>query len=212
MGCPPPADAATLVVNTTADVSTGVGCASGCSLREALATAASGDEIVFASPLFDSPQMILLTPLGRGGLGGLEIATNVTINGPGAHLLTVGRPSLAHLDVIPTEDRLAPIFDISTDGVVVLRGMTITGGRLPAGVGGGIRIHASGATVTVEACHITGNRSTAGGGIRADDDLILIDSTVSNNVASASAGGITATFATITIINSTISGNRSVPD
>ncbi|HLM60606.1 MAG TPA: CSLREA domain-containing protein, partial [Pyrinomonadaceae bacterium] len=51
--------AATLTVTKIADTNDGA-CDADCSLREAIAAAnpAGGDEIVFASPLFDTPQII----------------------------------------------------------------------------------------------------------------------------------------------------------
>lgn len=77
------ASGATLTVTKTADTTDG-SCNADCSLREALVAAASGDTIEFASPLFDSPQVITL--FGGAGLGELFINKDLIINGKSANL------------------------------------------------------------------------------------------------------------------------------
>ncbi len=55
------AQAATLTVTTDADMTVGAsGCADGCSLREAITTAANGDVINFDPTFFGVPRMITL--------------------------------------------------------------------------------------------------------------------------------------------------------
>src|SRR2546428_14148904 len=73
------ADAGTLTVNSTADA--GGTCPGACTLRQAIGTAASGDTINFAAGI----TTINLTSAE------LFIDKNLTITGPGAHLLTVKR-------------------------------------------------------------------------------------------------------------------------
>src|SRR5689334_5221716 len=71
------AQAATLTVTNASDSGAG-------SLRQAIATAASGDTIVFdTAGVFAAPQTITLTS------GQLVINTSLTIQGPGARQLTV---------------------------------------------------------------------------------------------------------------------------
>lgn len=65
--------AATLTVTKTADTNDGSCTADDCSLREAVTAAAAGDTIVFASPLFDSPQTITLLLNSAGSFSGLAI-------------------------------------------------------------------------------------------------------------------------------------------
>ena len=85
------ASANTWTVTKTADTADG-SCNSDCSLREAIAAAAiSGDNIVFAAPQFSTPQTILLAD--AAGFRTLLIAKSITIDGPGANLLTVRGPS-----------------------------------------------------------------------------------------------------------------------
>jgi CSLREA domain-containing protein len=196
------AQAATLTVTKTADTNDNL-CNADCSLREAIYAAAPDDTIVFASPLFDSPQTITL--LGETGFGSLLIDKNLTITGKGANLLTVRRPSSA---------ALFRIFEIA-GARVNLSGMTITGGSVN-GRGGGISAFNS--TLTITGCHITGNTSSAGGaGISnlseiEDAGLHVVNSTISNNTShdagfDGAGGGIDNYYCVMTITNSTISGN-----
>ena len=73
------ASGATLVVTKTANTTDGA-CNADCSLREAIAAAAPGDTIEFASPLFVSPQTIATG-------GELKIEKKLPINGKGKTLL-----------------------------------------------------------------------------------------------------------------------------
>ena len=75
------ADAATITVTSTADA--GGSCpGASCTLRQAIATAASGDTINFSLP---ANSAITLTSAE------LLINKNLTISGPGANLLSVQR-------------------------------------------------------------------------------------------------------------------------
>jgi len=186
------ANAAILTVTKTADTNDTV-CNADCSLREAIfAAAASGDEIQFASPLFDSPQIINLLSTN------VLINKSLTITGKGAHLLTIRRSPTATLNF--------GILSVNVPGQVSLSGLTIADG-----VGIGISV-AGGANVTIMNCVITGNSSPLGGILIGNNNTVnLINSTVSNNTANVSsgqtAGAIVTHAATLNIINSTISGN-----
>ena len=199
---------ATLIVTTAADTNQG-SCAPGaCSLREAIVAAAPGDEIVFASPFFDSPQTITLTPIGMGGLGGLVINKSLTITGKGAQLLTVGRPAQTNHG---SSNRIQ-IFNIGNSVTVNLTGMTISGGVFE--FGGGIQTSSfAGTNTTISGCHITGNYAgQSGGGIRSDSPMTIINSTISNNISLSSDAGIASEGGGLTLTNSTISGNVSGSD
>jgi CSLREA domain-containing protein len=199
------ARAATLVVTKVEDTNNGFCAVGGCSLREAIAAAAPGDEIVFASPLFDTPQIILLTPDGMGGLGGFVIDKDLTIVGPGADRLMVGRPPPPdHLDA----NRMR-IFDLGQNqSGITLIGMTISGGVTVVS-GGGIQSGSAGGSLTLIGCHVTDNWAfSSGGGIRNNSPLTLINSTISNNDTGGGGGGIYTTD-DLHIINSTISGNSA---
>lgn len=192
----------TRTVTKTADTNDG-NCDSDCSLREAIAAAASGDTVQFASPLFDTPQTITLTPSGMGGLDGFVINRNITIVGKGANLLTVGRPA-------QTDHSSANRLTVMSIGSVVnanLSGMTISGAVAGAS-GGGISTSSVRSVTTITGCNITGNfANSTGGGIRNGSPMTITDSTISNN-ESASGGGIYTTD-DLTLINSTVSGNKA---
>jgi N-acetylneuraminic acid mutarotase len=114
----------------------------------------------------------------------LAIARNVTISGPGANLLAVSR------------DQNAPgfrIFHVAPNHTVIIQGITITHGIDVTGAG----IWNDHATLTVNSCAVTGNSATdskyAGGGILNDGFCC----------------GAGSGLATLTVMNSTISGNSA---
>jgi CSLREA domain-containing protein len=181
----------TLIVTATADTNDGA-CLDHCSLREALAVLAQapGGSISFG-PLFNTPQTIKLT------LGELAINTSMSINGPGAHKLTV------------SGNNASRVFNIASGLTVGLSGLTITGGNT-ANSGGGIA--AGSGTLTVSNAVISGNTASSGGGIsNLSGTLTVSNSTISGNTAngSGSGGGIHHFFGNLAITNSTISGNRA---
>ena len=108
------ADAATLTVTSTADAG-GTCPGASCTLRQAIATAASGDTINFAAGI----TTIDLTS------GELLINKNLTISGPGANVLSVRRSAVAG-----TAD--FRIFDIGSGSNVTISGLTIANGRANA--------------------------------------------------------------------------------
>jgi len=58
-------------------------------------------------------------------------------------------------------------------------------------------------------CTISGNTADAGGGIVVSGSVVLINSTVSDNTAAVLGGGILVMDGTVTLINSTVSGNTA---
>jgi len=205
------ARAATWTVTKTQDTNDGV-CSADCSLREAVDVANSGDTIVF-STLFNSPQTLTLT----NGVIGLN--KDLTIDGPGADLLTIDANN-----GVPFHN----VFFIESWATATLREMTLTN----SGVNMFSSIGNTG-TVTVEQCSLSGNLSAAGilnlgtatidsstisenngansGGIENYGVLTLTNSTVSNNHAdfifTGGSGGIYSDGDSLTITNSTVSGN-----
>lgn len=184
------AQAATVTVTNAAGAGAG-------SLRQAVINAASGDTIVFAAPLFDTPQTIEF-------ISSIIIEKNLTIMGRAANLLTIR---------VRAAD--SPVFFINSFEnccAVTLSGMTITGGHTTStsdGVGGGIQNF--GSTLTLRSVHVAGNTAgTAGGIFNNFGTLNIINSTISNNIANRpgdAGGGIDNRSGTLTITNSTISGN-----
>jgi CSLREA domain-containing protein len=191
-------------VNSTADPGNGVCDATECTLREAInaAIAATGNsDLINFSALFNTPQTInLLTALP-------DISQSMTIQGPGANLLTVRR------DTAATDFR---IFTIA-GGIpqVDIRGMTITGGRVTAGAGGGI---SSQSNLLLTNVVVTGNQATNGGGGGVDlrvADGVFSGSTFSGNTSMFGGGGIVYQGndgRTLRLVSSTLSGNNSGND
>ena len=115
---PPPVQ----TVTSTADAG-GICPGATCTLRQAIATAASGDTINFAANVRGA---INLTS------GELLINKNLTINGPGANLLSVQRSAVGGTPTFR-------IFNISANNVIRISGLTIANGNSPSN-GGGISI------------------------------------------------------------------------
>src|ERR1700686_761357 len=135
------AEAASLTVNSGAD-SGGTCPGTTCTRRQAIATAAPGDTINFAAGV----TTITLTS------GELLINKNLTINGPGANLLTVQRSTAGG-----TPD--FRIFNIASGNFnVTISGLTVSNGNAPqfSGGGGGI-LNVSTGTVNIVNDTITGN-------------------------------------------------------
>jgi hypothetical protein len=193
----------TLTVTTTADSGPG-------SLRAELAAAKSGDTIVF-DPSLDG-QTITLTS------GQLAVNKSVTIQGPGAGLLTI------------TGDNLSRVFDVKAKQTVVISGMTITGGNGIAEPGATHTFDGEGGAIldlgnlTLNGCTVTGNSASTtsqsvgtGGGIAVgrvsfgnsfEGTLTVNDCIISGNSSVWGGGIYDATTATIS--NSVVSGNSAL--
>ncbi|MGE3243721.1 MAG: choice-of-anchor Q domain-containing protein [Pirellulales bacterium] len=177
------------------------------SLREAIGMAngnvGSEQVITFAPELAEQgPAVVLLTR------GDLTITDPLRIDGPGAELLTVdargndrGPNSGDGSRVLSIDDG-----DYSTNIVISVSGLTLTGGDIADG-GGAILSRES---LTISNSTIRDNFSQSGGGIYSFGPLALIDSTVSGNSASGRGGGISNNYALTTIIGATIVGNSAV--
>jgi parallel beta-helix repeat protein len=166
------------------------------SFRQAIldANAASGVDTIAFSTLFNSAQTISLTTTpDSSNPSALNITDSVTINGPGANLLTVRR------------DAAAPnmrVFTVNGPGVITvsISGMTISGGNTDGVVSGN-----------------SGNGTTGdGAALRMFDDNVVLDRVViTGNTSGSEGGGIGVAAASnngggsLTIRNSTISGNTS---
>lgn len=181
----------TRIVTTNAD--SGLG-----SLRQTVADAAPGDTIGFDMSLVVSP--IVLSS------GQVVLDRNVTIQGPGAGVLTV-RSTAA----------LGPnsrVFRVDVGVTATIAGLTISGGSVDAsGRGGGIQ---NLGTLTLSQATVTGNSALGlGGGISHDGAVLTVaSSTVSGNSVATSYGGgiyIGSSTLTTTVSNSTLSGNTATP-
>ncbi len=195
-----------LVVDTTADENDGDFSSGELSLREAigLANGSIGPEpITFASPLFDSPQVIALTSQLP------TITGDLTISGPGADFLTIDAGGGADTQVGNLDGYR--IFSID-DGTATVRNATISGLRLTGGdVGGGGAIR-NRENLDLSRVEIIGNASSFGGAIGHGGGLLTIDSsTIAENSSTNNGGGISSD-GPLSISNTTISGNHSGDD
>lgn len=177
--------------------------------------ALSGDTITFAATL--NGKTIVLD-------NGLDVAKSLTIEGPGAQLLTI------------SGNHKFPVFEINIQseeiGSATISGVTITAGKNSgienydnltltnctisgnySSYGGGGIANLAGATLTLNNSTVSGNSTAAsdaynvGGGIYNRGTAILNNSTVSGNY-SATAGGI-HNLHSLTLNNSTVSGNSA---
>ncbi len=170
------------------------------SLREAIASANSGETISFASSLAG----------GTIVLNGTELTisdTDLTIQGLGADLLTIsGNPDPA---------LYSRVFNLSLS-TVSISGLTITGGHaISDAVGGnGGAIYNAQSTLTINDSTFSGNSAAGSGGaiysdyFGSDSALTISDSTFSDNAA-ASGGALCNSSKTLTISDSTFSGNAA---
>ncbi len=185
-------------------------------LRQAIFDAnhtAGDDSIVFAPALTSGgPATIKLSSAGQ-----LSISSNVTVSGPGADLLTVK----AYDPTPGAKDGLgARVLDIQLSGagtLVMLQGLTFTGGDV-AGDGGGIR---SDGTLTVVECKIKDNSATgtgvvSGGGIAisAIGTLQINDSTISGNQlhGDVTYGGGIGAGGNLSLVRTIVTGNQADGD
>jgi hypothetical protein len=201
----------TLKVTTTADSGPG-------SLRYEIAAARSKDAIVFDKKLDGETIM-----LSRGEL---DITKSLTIQGPGAGLLTINGGADGTDQVGGSR-----VFAVEQNANVALSGLTITGGdgKVLGGEfspydneGGGIL---NLGTLTVSGCTVSGNYCNAGfdcygGGIYNAGTLTVSSSTLSGNsfttidvvagppFPTIEGGGI-YNVGTLTVSKTTLSGNSA---
>ncbi len=176
-------------------------------------------EAIFATNLVTGPDTIdfapALTASGSATIlltqGELDITDDLTINGPGANLLTI---DASGSDPTPDQNngdgsRVFHIDDGQRAGFIDVRmsNMSITGGDVDE-TGGGIE---SLEYLSVMNVRITGNAASAGGGIYSFlGTLRVANSVIDNNIAwaiVAAAGGIYVNRADANIVGSTIGNN-----
>jgi hypothetical protein len=177
-------------VATNADAGTG-------SLRQAILDVCPGGTIVFDMSQVTSP---ITLPSGE-----LLIDKDLTIQGPGANLLTVMRSASA------SDFRVFEINGAGAGPTVNILGLTASGGKAtgnaPAGQGGAI-LQVNG-TLTIRDSLISGNAADAdGGGIFGGGTLNVRRSTISANTAGRHGGGIEAQGNT-SVANSTVVNNSA---
>jgi len=176
-------------VNSLADPGDGTCSNNECTLREAIAAAQPGDRITFKGNL-----------TGRVALtaGALLVDKSLTIEGPGARVLTVSAQSAS---------RVFEIGPGSGSLTVTMSGLTILGG-VSSGPGGGVFVDADSRFALI-ASVVAGSTGSSGGGIYNLGALTLVATTVTGNFAVSNGGGILSDGVSVTISRSTISGNRT---
>ncbi|MEO1669634.1 MAG: choice-of-anchor Q domain-containing protein, partial [Cyanobacteria bacterium J06631_2] len=190
-----------LIVSTLVDEDDGDFSSGDLSLREAIAIAESGETITFDSSL--SGGTISLIPQE------LVIDKDLTILGLGAGNLTIDGSAVGGTfpDFIQTRVFNIDDNDESTLRDVNIDGLTITGGSLNIGSGGGI---SNAENLALNNVNVTDNSIVrgAGGGIANSGNLSVTNSLISNNSAVfRSSGGGIINSGTATIANSTIANN-----
>src|SRR6266545_4415426 len=234
-------EAHTFEVNSIADVDDGLcrplGTGNGCTLREAINAANTdvGAEVITFAPTLTSAGPATITLLSALA----DLSSDMTIAGPGANLLTVGRTTAGDAPTFR-------VFTVDPGRTVSISGLTITNGRTAVGApdggfaqgyggqgGNGGGILNSGALTLTEVI-VTGNRtgdggtgSTGtggfggfGGGIYSSGPITMSNVTVSNNTTGngavganggegGSGGGIYTFFSSSSLTNCIISGNTT---
>jgi len=136
-----------------------------------------------------------------------DITGSLTINGPGANLLTVQRAFNA-----ATEFRIftipAGIPQVAISGITISNGNSLVGSE---DFGAGI---SSLSNLNLTNVHTTGNQARIGGGIALQSaDGVFTGCTISGNLANAGSGGGIyfegSGGRTLRVVNSTVSGNSS---
>jgi CSLREA domain-containing protein len=187
-----------------------------CTLREAI-IAANQDAAVDQCPAGSGADTIQLGvgtyTLGIPGeeeaaaQGDLDVTRDLTINGSGRAATIIDGSGTVTADRVFEID---PVFP-GTGPTVVLSSLTIRGGKINPGGGGGIFNDNQG-KLTLQDVLVTGNEGEIAAGIFNQDDsiLTLTNSVVSNNTAPDLGGGIAIWNSSVaTITDSTISGNST---
>lgn len=223
---PLPAVATTRTVDLVVDENDS-GCVPGdCSLREALADAVDGDDVVFALP--GSPPWTIRLQSGAG-LGTLVVDVQVTVTGPGADELAVSGDSNGD----GTGD--LRVLRVMATGAPAISGLAIRDGRLTSNAdrdGGCVRSDGDASFVAVrfENCRAwsapvtdtTGVQGGRGGAIFAatGSTLLVEDSVLLGNLAGVGGGfggaspgpggdgGAIASLGELVVRRSTFEGNQ----
>ncbi|MGO9914062.1 MAG: choice-of-anchor Q domain-containing protein [Isosphaeraceae bacterium] len=155
-----------------------------------IATPAPNTIVFDTTGVFSSPQTINLNGFTQSLS---NPSTGLTINGPGAGIVTV------------SGNQAGGVFVVPSGATVALSGITITGGS--ATDGGGVD---NSGTLSVTNATISGNSAVNGAGIdnEAGGILTVQSSTFTGNTATSDGGGI-ANSGTATLTNTTLAANSA---
>ncbi|MCP4543247.1 MAG: hypothetical protein GY832_39540 [Chloroflexi bacterium] len=178
-------------------------CASGCRFTTIQAAIDAGSTV-------DGSIIEIIDPIHTEA--GIVVNKSITIRGLGSDNTIVQ----AHEDV---EEASASVFLIEKDAAVTLAKMTIRHGKPNEDICGGGILNEG--TLTLRNCVVSDNIANGGGGIcnRGQKSVLMImDSIISDNIARATVprsfdcgngGGIKCTSGMLTLVNSTVSGNKT---
>lgn len=189
----PAAHAGSLMVNSDADPISGnaLSCASGnantCSLRDALATAGTGDTIGFSS------DMTIVLKNNHS----LTLSSDVTITGSGHSVVLDG-------------NHVVPVVKVNQGVAATLDHLGIQHG---SGVGGGGIFNMG--VLTLSYSTVVDNNYPVGAGIYNSGSITISNTTIARNWSGGAGGGIvnrkiSGSIGSLTLIDSTVSGNRGV--
>ena len=196
------------VVNVATDHDDGGAgaCTTGdCTLREAInaANAHAGDDtITFAPVVTGTIQLTGVLP---------NLSTNMTVQGPGANLLSVRRDLGGDYRIFTISNGTNSGPTASISGLTIANGNAL--GSFPADSGGGVYNDHS--TLALRYCTISGNHAGSdGGGVFNDGfgstaPLTIQNCTFSGNSTVNNGGGLDNSVAVATITNCTFSGNNA---
>jgi hypothetical protein len=187
-----PASAATVVVNTTVDQSLG-SCSGSCSVRDAVATAISGDTVQIPAGHY------VLT------LGDIISEKSLTIVGAGARSTILDGNGASRIFQLTNPNGPQ---SVELDDLSLINGLAAT--PFFEGFGGGALV--GDASLTLRRCRLAGNQAEYGGAILWSRSLTIDQCTISGNLATGSTyggGGILAVGSFVTITNSTLTGNTA---
>jgi CSLREA domain-containing protein len=188
--------ASTDIVSKLADTNDGV-CDADCSLREAVASVAPGEEVTFSSSL--SGETIHLAST-------LELSGNLMIDASSLAL-----PITISGDTNNDGTGNVRVINVATNAVVILKDLIISKGYAATTHGAGIN---NSGNLTIINSIVSNNIAAqgAGGGIYSVGVLTILNSSITNNAANntsgANGGGI-YNGGSLTLNNSTVSNNTA---
>ncbi|MEJ7592856.1 MAG: DUF4347 domain-containing protein [Planctomycetaceae bacterium] len=132
--------------------------------------------------------------------GDLDITDSLTITGAGSGLSIIDANAL---------DR---VFEVSVGVTATLEDLTIRGGAMASNdFGGGVLVN-NAANLNLTRVVITGNSTGSGAGIYNYGTLVATDTSINNNTANDSGGGLYNDRGSVTLNRVTISGNTAGKD
>ncbi len=159
------------------------------------------------TPEIDTPKEIVDAAAAGGSTvsivpGTYQLTTVVNISKPNTRLQSAVPGEKVVLIAAPG----SRVVNVSARNAgATIDGLTIEGGSLTSGNGGGINV-ARGGVLTLLNSTVTGNSASDGGGINNDGTITVRNSTIDTNTATGKGGGLRDT-GTTTVLNSTFNAN-----